>query len=427
MKSVKDLLKNQYFVIFLFFIVLFFLKDSFVNVYESVFLPEQQEYQEYESEEHVEEQEIVEEEITEKEILSVIVSKTATSTELEIEKSGFQAPEIIKAVYLTAWSAASPYMTNYVIDLAKNTEINAVVIDIKDWSGYVSYNTEVAEVEEYNAERYLIPDVKALVEKFHKNGIYTIARISVFQDPILAWSRPDLAVKRKSDDSLLWLDKMGLAWIDPSSEEAWDYNIAIARDVLNQGFDELNFDYIRFPSDGDLGDLSFSLWNSTGTTRISVIKGFYSYLREKLPNAVLSADLFGLSTEISDLGIGQKIEHAYQYFDFVSPMVYPSHYAQGYIGYDNPAEYPYEVVKNAMEAGLFKLNAFKTTTSTQAKLRPWLQDFDLGAEYGEEEVRLEINAVQDALKDDFSGFMIWSPENFYTRGALSTTTQDLLE
>ena len=422
MKNIKNLLKNQYFVVFLFFLALFFLRDSPADVYEPISLPEQQEYQEYESEKHVEEQKIIEEEI-----LSTIVPEVPTSTESEIKESGFQAPEIIKAVYLTSWSAASPYMVNYVIDLAKNTEINAVVVDIKDWSGYVSYNTEVAEVEKYNAERYLISDVKALVEKFHKNGIYTIARISVFQDPILAWARPDLAVRRKSDDSLLWLDKMGLAWIDPSSKEAWDYNIAIAKDVLNQGFDELNFDYIRFPSDGDLGDLSFSLWDSASTTKISVIRDFYSYLRQNIPDGVLSADLFGLSTETFDLGIGQKIEYAYQYFDFVSPMVYPSHYAQGYIGYENPVEYPYEVVKNAMENGLIKLIDFKNTTSTNAKLRPWLQDFDLGAEYGEEEVRLEIKAVRDALGDDFSGFMLWSPENFYTRGALSTTTQDLLE
>jgi len=421
MEKIKNLLKNQYIVVFLLFTVLFFLNDPPVSVDESIPLPGQ-EYQEYEPEEHIKEQVVIEEEI-----LSAIVSEAPTSTESEIKESDFQAPEIVKAVYLTSWSAASPYMTNYVIDLAKNTEINSVVVDIKDWSGYVNYNTEVSEVEKYNAERYLISDIKALVEKFHKNEIYVIARISVFQDPILAWSRPDLAVRRKSDDSLLWLDRMGLAWIDPSSKEAWDYNIAIAKDVLNQGFDELNFDYIRFPSDGDLGDLSFSLWNSTSTTRVSVIKDFYSYLRQNIPNGVLSADLFGLSTESSDLGIGQKIEYAYQYFDFVCPMVYPSHYAQGYTGYENPAEYPYEVIKNAMEKGLVKLIDFKNTTSTNAKLRPWLQDFDLGAEYGEEEVKLEIKAVKDALGDNFSGFMLWSPENFYTRGALSTTTQNLLE
>ncbi len=358
--------------------------------------------------------------------LPAAIIKTSTSTESEIKKSTFKAPEIIKAIYLTSWSAATPSMVDYAIDLAKNTEINAVVIDIKDWSGYVNYDTQVPEVEKYNAERVLIRDVGALIEKFHEEGIYTIARITVFQDPILAWARPDLAVRRKSDESLLWLDKSGLAWLDPAAKEAWDYNIAIAQDALNQGFDELNFDYVRFPSDGDLEDLSFSLWDSTSTTKIATIKEFYAYLRENIPDAILSVDLFGLSTVSSSFGVGQNIENAYDYFDFVCPMVYPSHYVSMYLGYENPAEYPYEIVKHSMESALARLKVFNEAFSTESKLRPWLQDFDLGAEYDKDMVRLEINAVSDALEEDFSGFMLWSADNFYTKEALSTTTQNLL-
>ncbi len=418
MKKMRNLFKNGYFVVFLLFVVLFFLRDSLVTLEESIPLTEQ---------EHKTEENQNKEVLADKEFLPATIIKTPTSSDISVKKSTFKAPEKVKAIYLTSWSAATPYRINYAIDLAKNTEINAVVIDIKDWSGHISYDTEVPEAQEYNAERFLIADVKALVERFHKEGIYTIARITVFQDPVLAWSRPDLAVRRKSDKSLLWLDKSGLAWIDPAAKESWDYNIAIAKDVLNQGFDELNFDYIRFPSDGDLGDLSFSLWDSTSTTRVSVIGDFYAYLRKNLPDAVLSADIFGLITEGSDLGVGQKIEYAYQYFDFVCPMVYPSHYAPMYLGYENPAEYPYEVVRNAMENGLIKLNAFRNTTSTKAKLRPWLQDFDLGADYDKDMVRLEIDAVSDALGEDFSGFMLWSADNFYTREALLTTTQNLLK
>ncbi|XOB42318.1 MAG: putative glycoside hydrolase [Candidatus Nealsonbacteria bacterium] len=424
MRKINKLFKNRYFAAFFIFAILFFLKDYLIPLEESISLLEQ----EYKTEEEYGFKKDQNKEIlADKELLPATIVKTPTSTESEIKRLTFKAPEIIKAIYLTSWSAATSYRINYAIDLAKNTEINAVVIDIKDWSGHISYNTEVLEAQEYNAERFLIADIKALVERFHKEGIYTIARITVFQDPVLAWSRPDLAVRRKTDKSLLWLDRSGLAWVDPAAKESWDYNIAIAKDILNQGFDELNFDYIRFPSDGDLSDLSFSFWDSTSTTRVSVISDFYAYLREKLPDAVLSADLFGLITEKSDLGIGQKIEHAYQYFDFVCPMVYPSHYAPMYLGYENPAEYPYEVIKNAMENGLIKLNAFRNTTSTKAKLRPWLQDFDLGADYGKEEVKLEIKAVKDALGDDFSGFMLWSPDNFYTKEALLTTTQDLFK
>ena len=354
----------------------------------------------------------------EEKFLPAAIIKASTSTESEIKKSTFKAPEIIKAIYLTSWSAATPSMVDYAIDLAQNTEINAVVIDIKDWSGYVNYDTQVPEVEKYNAKRVLIRDIGALIEKFHEEGIYTIARITVFQDPILAWARPDLAVRRKSDKSLLWLDRSGLAWIDPAAKESWDYNIAIAQDALSQGFDELNFDYVRFPSDGDLGDLSFSLWDSTSTTRIATIKEFYSYLRENIPDAVLSVDLFGLSTVSSRFGVGQNIENAYDYFDFVCPMVYPSHYVSMYLGYENPAEYPYEIVKHSMESALARLKVFNEIFPTKAKLRPWLQDFDLGAEYDKDMVRLEINAVSDALEEDFSGFMLWSADNFYTRDAL---------
>ncbi len=417
-------MKYKNFKNLLIFFVIVFLIFIFLNK-QSASLPEEESAPEQNSE--AEEENQNEEPLVEEELLSATIIKTPTSTESEIRRSTFKTPEIVKAIYLTSWSAASSYRINYAIELAKNTEINAVVIDIKDWSGHISYDTEVPEAQEYNAERFLISDIKGLVERFHKEGIYTIARITVFQDPVLAWSRPDLAVRRKSEGSLLWLDSSGLAWIDPASKESWDYNIAIAKDVLNQGFDELNFDYIRFPSDGDLGDLSFSLWDSATTTRVSVIRDFYAYLRENLPDAVLSADIFGLITEKSDLGIGQKIEDAYQYFDFVCPMVYPSHYAQGYIGYENPAEYPYEVVKNALESGLMKLNIFKQSTSTESKLRPWLQDFDLGAEYDKDMVRLEIDAVYDALGKDFSGFMLWSADNFYTKEALSTTTQNLLK
>jgi len=363
----------------------------------------------------------------EEKFLPAAIIKTSTSTESEIKKSTFKAPEIIKAIYLTSWSAATPSMVDYAIDLAQNTEINAVVIDVKDWSGYVNYDTQVPEVEKYNAERVLIRDVGALIEKFHEEGIYTIARITVFQDPILAWARPDLAVRRKSDESLLWLDKSGLAWLDPAAKESWDYNIAIAQDALNQGFDELNFDYVRFPSDGDLEDLSFSRWDSTNTTRIATIKEFYSYLRENIPDAILSVDLFGLSTVSSSFGVGQNIENAYDYFDFVCPMVYPSHYVSMYLGYENPAEYPYEIVKHSMESALARLKVFNEIFSTKAKLRPWLQDFDLGAEYDKDMVRSEINAVSDALEEDFSGFMLWSADNFYTEEALSTTTQNLLK
>ncbi len=162
------------------------------------------------------------------ETLPVTVTNNTEPQELIV-----QPPEIIKAIYLTSWSAATESRVEKAIEIAKTTEINAVVIDIKDWSGFIAYNTDVPEAAKYGAERILIPDIEEFLERFHKEGIYAIARITVFQDSVLALVRPDLAIHKKSNKSCLWLDKSGLVWIDPVAKEAWDYNIAIAEDAAN--------------------------------------------------------------------------------------------------------------------------------------------------------------------------------------------------
>jgi len=276
-----------------------------------------------------------------------------------------------------------------------------------------------------------------MLRKIHSQGVYAIARISVFQDTILAKGKPGWALK-KSDGSL-WLDRKGLAWLDPASQPVWDYNIAIAKEALSRGFDEVNFDYLRFPSDGDMQFIQYPYWDKK-VDRHVIIRNFFSHLREKMPEAKMSADIFGQTTSnTDDLGIGQIIEDAYQYFDYVSPMVYPSHYSAGFLGYSNPAAHPYEVVKYAIERGVSRLIKHKSNGSSslevassgkaspsvqavyRAKLRPWLQDFDLGAVYGPEEVRAQIRAVTDGSvsdEDTLNGWMLWSSSNIYTTGAL---------
>jgi hypothetical protein len=327
-------------------------------------------------------------------------------------------PEIIKAIYVTSWSASRPSYIDYVVNLARNTEINGVVIDIKDWSGYIAYDTKVPEAEKYGAKSIRIRNVNALVERLRGEGIYSIARITVFQDPVLARARPDLAVHSKASPASLWFDRSGLAWIDPAAKESWDYNIAIAREAIELGFDEINFDYIRFPSDGNLRDMSFPLWDGS-VPRSFVMREFFSHMRGELPDAKLSVDLFGLSTvNFDDLGIGQIIEDAFEYFDYVSPMVYPSHYAPGFLGYQNPASYPYEVVKYSIENALKRLSAFDPSGEKSVWLRPWLQDFNLGAIYDAGMVRSQIAATYDATGDSFSGFMLWNSSNVYTEEAL---------
>lgn len=366
-------------------------------------------------------------------------------------------PEIIKAIYITGYSAGTKSYLNYLTNLFQTTEINAVVIDIKGSSGYISYASEIEDAKKYKLNSNVILDIDSLIRFFHDKNIYVIGRIAVFEDPLYSKARPDIAVydKEKTAASpeqgrrILWRDNSGLSWLDPASTDAWDYNISIAKEALNNhGFDEINFDYIRFPSDGDVKNLGFPIWDQNspaGGSKREVIKEFFRYLRTELKDEKISADLFGQTTvNTDDMGIGQVIEDAFEYFDYISPMVYPSHYINGFIGFSNPAEHPYEVVKYSMENALNRKSAylgasknivFKNSESagspaenTQqalnsyavslAKFRPWLQDFDMGADYNAFMVKEEIRAIQDALGSDFNGYMLWNPSNIYTKGAV---------
>ncbi|MEK6897594.1 MAG: putative glycoside hydrolase, partial [Nanoarchaeota archaeon] len=328
-------------------------------------------------------------------------------------------PEIIKAVYVTGWSAKNKSYLNYLSNLFETTEINAVVIDIKDYSGIISYPS-------------MISNINVLVRFFHEQNVYVIGRISVFEDPAFSKARPELAIFDKTKSApasppVLWYDNHKLSWLDPSSKEVWDYNISIAKDVLSRGFDEINFDYIRFPSDGKTQNMGFPFWDQKTARRV-ILKNFFKYLRQELPDTKLSADLFGQATVNSDdLGIGQIIEDSLEYFDYVSPMVYPSHSAPGFIGYKNPAEYPYEVIRYSLDKALSRLENYSSSTNFEvglkSKLRPWLQDFDLGATYGPEMVRKEIQAVEDSLNSAssshaFAGWLLWDPGNVYTTETL---------
>lgn len=357
--------------------------------------------------------------------------------DIELQKPLENPPAVIKAIYSTGWSAGSDKKVNYFIDLAKTTELNAVVIDVKDYSGTLSYKTDISDANKYNATEVKILKPNALIKKLHDNNIYAIARVTVFQDPILAKARPDLALTSSSTGKQ-WKDNKGLMWVDPASKEAWDYNIAIAKDALSRGFDEVNFDYVRFPTDGKTSDIIFPFWDGK-TLMHKIIKNFFQHLREAMPDAKLSADLFGLTTIHEDIGVGQVIEDAYIYFDAVAPMVYPSHYAPGFLNYKNPSVHPYEVVYNSISTAQQRLDDLIKTASTtlvRGKLRPWLQDFDMGADYTADMVRAQIKATEEGVMCNqltatttnqstcgqtgkFDGWMIWNPSNIYTRDAFN--------
>lgn len=312
--------------------------------------------------------------------------------------SSLSYPPYIKGVYLTAFTAGDPKMVDYFIKLAKNTELNAVVIDIKEVDGIIAIDN-------------IIPNLKEIIDKFHKENIYTIARIVVFKDATLPKIKPELALKNKSGG--LWLDWRGKTWLDPTSKEVWDYHIEIAKKAVKIGFDEINFDYVRFPSDGDISKIVYPIWDQK-TPKPEIIRQFFEYLNKELkPTGVfLSVDLFGLTLwreNNDDMNIGQILEYAAPYFDYICPMVYPSHYPEDFEGYKNPAEYPYEIIKMNLERGKTRVD------NSRAKLRPWLQDFDLGADYNKKMIELEKQAVYDT---DSYGWLLWNPASRYTEEAL---------
>ena len=328
-------------------------------------------------------------------------------------------PEAVKAVYMSACVAATPSFRNRMVKMVEETEINSIMIDVKDYSGKVSFKIDHPLFADTLSGECPVRDMREFVDSLHQKNIFVIARITTFQDPHYTALNPNQAVQKMSDKTT-WQDYKGLSFIDPGAPEAWEYIVELAKETYAAGFDELNFDYIRFPSDGNMQDIYFPY--SEGVVqedpdfgKAKVMKGFFSYLHASLAStgAVLSADLFGMTTtNYDDLNIGQVLEYAEPYFDYIAPMVYPSHYPWGFNGWANPNDHIYEVIKFSMDKGVERLIA---ATSSPLKLRPWLQDFDYGGNYGPAEVRAQIQATYDA---GLTSWMLWDPSNKYTREAL---------
>lgn len=352
---------------------------------------------------------------------SPAVSSTPTTTPpftttTSIAFTPISPPDEIRGIYVTGWTAGSPNTLEAVLARAEKNNINSVVVDVKDYSGFVSYKTGDSQIAKYGAEgQPRIPDINRAVMQLKKHRMYTIARITIFQDSVLAKGAPQWALKSKKSGGL-WRDHKGLAWMDPSSQEVWDYNIRIAKNALEHGFDEVNFDYVRFPSDGVLSDIVYPFWDGRGEKR-EVMRRFFAYLRKELPDAKISADLFGLVTvREDDMGIGQVLEDALPYFDAVAPMTYPSHYVNGFLGYQNPAEYPYEVMRYSLEHALARVQKANASGTPVAKLRPWFQAFDLGATYDQAKMDAQRRAYQElrqSAPDFFDGWLLWDPKNKY--------------
>ncbi len=360
-------------------------------------------------------------------------------------------PEPLKAIYMSQCVVGTPGFRSELVELIDDTELNAVVIDVKDYTGKLGFSTDNAVLADSVSDACGARDMRDFLKLLRDKNIYTIARVTVFQDPYYTSVHPELAVKKESDGSV-WKDHKGLSFIDVGAEDFWEYIVVISREAYDIGFDEINFDYVRYPSDGNMKDIAFTL--SGGRPKEEVLEDFFSYLFTHLSEPwedndgvpKLSVDLFGYTTtNTDDLGIGQLLERALPYFDYVMPMVYPSHYNQGFIGIAKPATAPYEVVKYSMDASVRRVRALmdapqSTATTTEAtflreqakkghkrfsilQMRPWLQDFDLGATYTPDMVRAQMKAAYDA---GLTSWALWDAGNTYTRGALLIEEQSTL-
>src|SRR3989338_4341247 len=360
-----------------------------------------------------------------------------------------KTPIPVKAAYMTSCIASGKSLRAPLTRLVEQTELNALVIDIKDFSGMVSVDFGDPRFV-VNSKGCTIPDVKEYIAELHKKNIYVIGRVTVMQDSVYTKSHPDAAVKRRSDGGI-WKDKKGLAFVDPGASEYWQYMVDIGKASYALGFDEVNYDYVRYPSDGDMSNAKFTRTGST--TKAVMMDRFFSYLGKAMRVAGVpsSVDLFGMTTtNTDDLGIGQVLESALRNFDYVAPMVYPSHYPPNFNGWKNPNLVPYEIIQFVMSRAVTRANALEqkesgwvapvvgsttpiaSTTPTKFvpqgiyanRLRPWIQDFDYGKVYTEADVRAQKRATYDA---GLTSWMSWDPSNKYTPSAYNTAELATIE
>ena len=323
-------------------------------------------------------------------------------------------PEMIKAVYANLGVLTDPERWNRLIEIADTTEINAIVIDVKQDTIY--YDTQVPFYRDIDGMITPIFDPKELLAELDAHGIYSIARMVVFKDPVVAAGRPDLAVRDEVTGGL-WLDMNETPWVNAFNQELWEANADLGAELGQLGFDEVQYDYIRFPSDGDLRTADFGNDYSEESRR-AAITGAVAFGSERVraAGAAFSIDLFPIIALLGDdQGIGQTLQDLTPLADYVSLMIYPSHYEEGNIPVDgHPNDFPAETVTYTLE------QSQQWVPGTMKKMRPWLQDFTYPlegySEYGPAEVRAQIDA---AGAQGVSGWLLWNAAGEFQVSALS--------
>ncbi len=315
------------------------------------------------------------------------------------------SPDEVKGIHITSSVASNLELFKQCLSLADRTELNAMVIDIKETDGIIAYNADIPLAKEIGAIRPIL-NIDEIIRLCNQHRLYKIARICVFKDNLLAQKRPDMAIVDKNGQ--VWSDFKGCRWTNPYSHNVWEYNFNLAKDIIAYGFDEVQFDYLRFPTDGQISNCWYGTERNNKTAQMA-ISDFVKFCKQGLKGkGYISVDIFGLSID-RDLGIGQNFIEIAQYADFISPMVYPSHYYRGEYGLMDPDAMPYDVINFSTKIAMRRLEG------TSCKLRSWLQDFSLKHPYGPVEVQLQIKALS---QHGCNSWLLWNPFCKYTEDAL---------
>ncbi|MFC5470359.1 putative glycoside hydrolase [Cohnella suwonensis] len=350
-----------------------------------------------------------------------VALKAKASKEDSIPVTLSSSKQPIRAIYVTS-HVANGSRIRQLIDLVKNTELNAMVVDVNSGISLVAPTRDRHNTPDYTtltwSERKSSRHFRQMIKQLKDEGIYLIARIVTFKNPELSKAMPSWAIKRK--DGSVWRDRNGTSWIDPYRQEAWEYPLALAEKVVQLGFDEVQYDYVRFPENEANVDKIVSYENDEGWNKSEAIRKFLhrANVRAHKYGARVSADVFGMvGSSDDDMGIGQKWDSIAREVDIISPMVYPSHYSEGMWGIDHPDHSPGVIVAHALEDAVKRNRRLNGKGVDTAKVRPWLQGFTAGwvhphQKYNEKEIREQIVA---ARKAGINSYMIWNSSSSYPK------------
>jgi hypothetical protein len=321
-------------------------------------------------------------------------------------------PEYVRGIHLSAWVAGLESYKKRFEPYLSREKLNTIVIAIKEYEGQVYIPISEELKKKYNTSVRPIPKISEYLQELKSKGVYPIARIVVFKDNYLAKNFPHLAVK--NPDGTVWEDYKGNSWTDPYNKEVWQYNIDIAKSAVELGFEEIQFDYVRFPSDGNTKLCRYSQKHSSITATTALVE-FLTYAKQQLSPTPVSIDVFGLTPSVNhDMGIGQRFLQMAEVVDYISPMMYPSHYRKGEYGIPDPNKEPYKTVFKTIS------DAKKLLGENYHKLRPYLQDFSLGYKYGPQEVKAQIKACYD---NGIFDWLLWDPKCKYTLEVIEEMTK----